>query len=109
MEKLRSIWIKVRWYALAVGVALVVVAAALLGANKGKPAQKMLESLFKRQKKLVQSEVERKKQKEQVVGTKIEEIDTKLKELDEKQKNEEKKIDTMDLKELADAWKTLGL
>ena len=109
MEFIRKVWVKGKWYLLGIIAALVIVLGIVFQHGKGSPTEKLLKSVFEGQKKIVQSEVSRKKEKEAVVDQKIEKVDEKLKALEKRKEEESKAVDKMDLKELADAWKELGL
>lgn len=106
MEKLKVGWAKFKWYIIA---GLAVTAAVALFFWRDQPAaQKILKQTVKSQQKIVAKELERKKARLDANSEELKRVEGQIEEIDKKIEEIEE-IDTLSLKELSDAWKTVSL
>lgn len=108
IEKLRKVWVKSRWVIISVVAAAVLAAAVVLGVGRRSSTREMLGWLFKKQVTILDKEAERLRANVDANDGKVEELDKKIEKLKEDHKKEATDISIMNLRELNDAWKSMG-
>jgi septal ring factor EnvC (AmiA/AmiB activator) len=107
ISKLKSLWAKFKWYIIA-GFALLVVILLLFWKDRSGVKQ-VVKATVKAQREIVAKELERKREAVKGNEEEIRKVDEKLQKLDEEMERIDTEVDSMGLKELADAWKTVSL